>query len=156
MKKQSQTKPNKTNFTYPKGVEQNSGAGWKNNRSEYLFINRMMQKFHFSTNTLVPSSIILIDGRTPRLHRILRSEWDKCWFCGRDGSCSQRTVIRLKLDGSILSGVRAPQADYRRYGIERFGRRRCVAGRFDKGVKTNKSVWEPRGRYAVADKGHRQ
>ena len=43
-KKQSQTKPIKANFTYPKGVEQISGAGWKNNRSEYLFINRMMQK----------------------------------------------------------------------------------------------------------------
>ena len=65
-KKQSQTKPIKANFTYPKGVEQSSGAGWKSNRSDYLFINRKMQKFRFSTNTLVPSSIILIDGQTPR------------------------------------------------------------------------------------------
>jgi hypothetical protein len=66
------TKPNKANFTYPKGVEQGSGIGWKNNRSEYLFIDRMMQKFHFSTNTLLLSSIILVDGRTPR-----RSDTDK-------------------------------------------------------------------------------
>jgi len=65
---------NKANFTCPKGVEQSSGTGRKNNRSEHLFIDEMMQKFHFSTNTLVPSGIILIDGRTPRLHRMQRCE----------------------------------------------------------------------------------